>query len=156
MAQTHLTRRSKQKNKRRRHHIIIINIKGWAIWPVPSPELQLLSHKHQGLGHLAHSVSRVTAALPSVPSVSQLFSFLVDCSGMILNGFGVVAFFTGVRASSFCIHLSCLVCIQSVVRGVRRKINVTKLTQSLWAHAHHLACNKRNVKKTKVWSLSCL
>jgi hypothetical protein len=22
--------------------IIIINIKGWAIWPVPSPELQLL------------------------------------------------------------------------------------------------------------------
>ena len=23
--------------------IIIINIKGWAIWPVPSPELQLLS-----------------------------------------------------------------------------------------------------------------
>jgi hypothetical protein len=23
--------------------IIIINIQGWAIWPVPSPELQLLS-----------------------------------------------------------------------------------------------------------------
>jgi hypothetical protein len=23
--------------------IITINIKGWAIWPVPSPELQLLS-----------------------------------------------------------------------------------------------------------------
>jgi len=23
--------------------IIIINIKGWAVWPVPSPELQLLS-----------------------------------------------------------------------------------------------------------------
>jgi hypothetical protein len=23
--------------------IIIINIKGWAIWPVPSPEVQLLS-----------------------------------------------------------------------------------------------------------------
>ena len=26
-----------------RNIIIIINIKGWAIWPVPSPELQLLS-----------------------------------------------------------------------------------------------------------------
>jgi hypothetical protein len=60
--------------------IIIINIKGWAIWPVPSAEL--------------------TAALASVSSVSQLFSFLVDCSGMILKGFGVVAFFADVRASS--------------------------------------------------------
>jgi len=29
-----------------------------------------------------------------------------------------VAFFAGVKASSFCIHLSCLACIQSVVRGV--------------------------------------
>ena len=75
-------------------------------------------HKHQGLGHLARSVSRVTAALANVSSVSRLFSFLVDCSGMILKGFGCVAFFAGVKASSFCIHLSCLVCIQSVVRGV--------------------------------------
>jgi hypothetical protein len=49
-------------------------------------------HKHQGLGPLARSVSRVTAALASVSLVSQLFSFLVDCSGMILKGFGVVAF----------------------------------------------------------------
>jgi hypothetical protein len=54
-------------------------------------------HKHQGLGHLARSVSKVTAALSSVSSVSQLFSFLVDCSGTILKGFGVVAFFAGVR-----------------------------------------------------------
>jgi hypothetical protein len=37
---------------------------------------------------------------------------------MILNGFGVVAFFAGVRASSFCIHLFCPVCIQPVVHGV--------------------------------------
>jgi hypothetical protein len=51
-------------------------------------------HKHQGLGHLARSVSTVTAALANVSSVSQLFSFLVDCSGMILKGFGFVAFFT--------------------------------------------------------------
>jgi hypothetical protein len=75
-------------------------------------------HKHQGLDHLARSVSTVTAALSSVSSVSQLFSFPADCSGMILKGFGVVAFFAGVRASSFCIHLSCLVCIQSAVHGV--------------------------------------
>ena len=74
-------------------------------------------HKHQGLGHLARSVSRVTAALANVSSVSRLFPFLVDCSGMILKGFGCVAFFAGIKASSFCIHLSCLVCIQSVVRG---------------------------------------
>ena len=35
-------------------------------------------HKHQGLGHLTRSVSRVTAALVNVSSVFQLFSFLVD------------------------------------------------------------------------------
>jgi hypothetical protein len=40
-------------------------------------------HKHQALDHLARSVSGVTAALASASSVSQLFSFLVDCSGMI-------------------------------------------------------------------------
>jgi hypothetical protein len=80
-------------------------------------------HKHQGLGRLARSVSRVTAALASISLVSQLFSFLVDCSGMILKGFGIVAFFACVRASSFCIHLSCLVCIQSVVRGVWSRLS---------------------------------
>jgi hypothetical protein len=47
-------------------------------------------YKHQGLGHLASLISRDTAALASVYSVSQLFSFLVECSGMILNEFGVV------------------------------------------------------------------
>ena len=72
-------------------------------------------HRHQGMGHLARSVSRVTAALANVSSVSRLFSFLVDCSGMILKGFGCVAFFACVKASSFCIHLSCLVCIRSIV-----------------------------------------
>jgi hypothetical protein len=41
----------------------------------------------------------------------------VGCSGMILKGFGFVAFFAGVKASSFCIHLSCLACSLSVVRG---------------------------------------
>jgi hypothetical protein len=57
----------------------------------------LRHHKPQGLGHLARSVSRVTAALANVSSVSQLLSFLVECSGMILNGFGFVAFFAGVK-----------------------------------------------------------
>jgi hypothetical protein len=75
-------------------------------------------HKHQGLGHLARSVSTVTAALANVSSVSQLFSFPVGCSGMILKGFGFVTFFAGVKVSYFCIHLSCPVCIQSAVRGV--------------------------------------
>jgi hypothetical protein len=74
-------------------------------------------HKHPWLGHLARSVSRVTVALSIVSSVSQLFSFIVGCSEMILKGFGFVAFFAGVKASSFCIHLSCLVCCMSVVRG---------------------------------------
>jgi hypothetical protein len=66
-------------------------------------------HKHPGLGHLARSVSRVKVALSIIPLVSKLFSFLVGFKGMILKGFGFVAFFAGVKASSFCIHLSCLV-----------------------------------------------
>ena len=74
-------------------------------------------HKHPCLGHLTRSVSRVTAALSIASSVSQLFSFLVGCRGMISSGFGFVVFFVCVRASSFCIHLSCLVCSLSVVRG---------------------------------------
>jgi hypothetical protein len=54
-------------------------------------------HKHQGLGHLARSVSRVTAALANVSSVSQLCiqRLLVNCSGMILKEFGFVTFFAG-------------------------------------------------------------
>jgi hypothetical protein len=74
-------------------------------------------HKHPWLGLLARSVSRVTVAVSIVFSVSQLFSFLVGCSEMILKGFGFVAFFAGVKAGSFCIHLSCLICCLSVVRG---------------------------------------
>jgi hypothetical protein len=66
---------------------------------------------------LARSVSRVTVALSILSSVSQLFFFLVGCSEMILKGFGFVAFFAGVIASSFCFYLSCLVCSLSVVRG---------------------------------------
>jgi hypothetical protein len=36
---------------------------------------------------------------------------------MILKGLGFVAFFAGVKATYFCIHLSCPVCCLSVVRG---------------------------------------
>ena len=67
---------------------------------------------------MARSVSRVTVALSIVSSVSQLFSFLVGCSGMILKGFSFVAFFAGVKTSSVCIHLSCLVCSLSVFCGL--------------------------------------
>ena len=66
--------------------IIIINIKDWT--------------------SLIRSVSRVTTVLANVTSVFQLFSFLVVCSGMISTGFGFVAFFASVNASSVCIHLS--------------------------------------------------
>jgi len=66
-------------------------------------------HKHQGLGPLIRSVSRVTAALANVPLVFQLFSFPVIYSGMISKGFGFVTFFASVEASSVCIRLSCLI-----------------------------------------------
>jgi len=79
-------------------------------------------HKHKGLDPLIPSVSRVTTALANVSSVFQLFAFLVVCSYMISKGFGLVAFFVSVKASSVCIHLSCLVCIQSVVHGVRTRL----------------------------------
>jgi len=61
-------------------------------------------HKHQGLDPLIRSVSRVTAARANASSVFQLFSFLVVCSGMIWKGFGFVAFFASVKASSVCIE----------------------------------------------------
>jgi hypothetical protein len=71
--------------------IIIINIKDWT--------------------SLIRSVSTVTTVLANVSLVFQLFSFLVVCRGMISTGFGFVAVFASVNASSVCIHLSCLVCL---------------------------------------------
>ena len=79
-------------------------------------------HKHQGLDPLIHSVSRVTTVLANVSSVFQLFFFLVVCSDMTSKGFSLVAFFASVKANSICIHLSCLVCIQSVVHDVRSRL----------------------------------
>ena len=75
-------------------------------------------HKHQRSDTLIRSVSKVTTALSNVSSVFQLFSFLVVYSSMISKGFGFVAFFASVETSSICIHLACLVRLQSVVRGV--------------------------------------
>ena len=75
-------------------------------------------HKHQGLDPMIHSVSRVTAALAKVSSVFQLFSFPVVCSGTISKGFGFVASFASVEASSVCIRLSCLICLWSVVCSI--------------------------------------
>ena len=68
-------------------------------------------HKHQGLDPLIRSVFKVTTAISNVSSVFQLFSFIVVCSSMTSKGFGFVAFFASVETSSFCIHLSCLVCL---------------------------------------------
>ena len=68
-------------------------------------------HKHQGLDPLIRSISRVTAARANASSVFKLFSFSLVCSGMISKVFSVVAFFASVKASSVCIHLSCLVCL---------------------------------------------
>ena len=67
---------------------------------------------------LVRSVSRITTVLANVSSVFQLFSFPVVCSDMISTGSGFVAFFARVNASSVCIHLSCLVCLYSLVHGV--------------------------------------
>ena len=75
------------------------------------PDTVYHHHKHQGLDPLIRSVSRVTAARANASSVFQLFAFLVVCSGMISKGSGFVAFFASVKASSVCIHLSCLVCL---------------------------------------------
>ena len=63
---------------------------------------------------MIRSVSRVTVACANASSVFQVFSFLVVCSGMISNSFGFVAFYASVKASSVCIHLSCLVFIYTV------------------------------------------
>ena len=69
------------------------------------------NNKHQALDALVRSVSRVTVARTNASLVFQLFSFLVVCSGMISKGFGFVTFFASLKASSVCIHLSCLVCL---------------------------------------------
>ena len=80
-------------------------------------------HKHKGLDSLMRSVSKVTTALSNVSLVFQLFFFLVVCSSMISKRFGFVAFFASVETSSVCIHLSCLVCLQSAVRGVCSRLS---------------------------------
>ena len=77
---------------------------------------------HQGLDLLNRSVSRVTTVLANFSSVFQSFFFLVVCSDMISKGFGLVAFFASVKTSSVCIHLSCPVCIRSIVHGVRSRL----------------------------------
>jgi len=68
-------------------------------------------HKRQWLDPLIHSVSRVTAARANASSVFQLFSFHVVCGGMISKGFGFVAFFASVKASSVCIVLELIMCL---------------------------------------------
>ena len=68
-------------------------------------------HKHQGMNPLIRSVSRVIDALSNVFQVVQLIFFLAVWSCRILQEFGFVAFFVCVEAISFCIRLSCPVCL---------------------------------------------
>ena len=69
---------------------IIINIKDWTLWSVPSPKLQLLS--------------------PTFLRSSNCSPSLWSCCSMTSKGFGFVALFASVETSSVCSHLSCLVC----------------------------------------------
>jgi hypothetical protein len=80
----------------------------------------LYTHSHHTTFSLRHyrPTGIRSADRPARSQSLYRLSPLVDSSGMILKKFGFVAFFAGVKASYFCIHLSCLVCIQSVVRGV--------------------------------------
>jgi len=89
---------------------------------LPRSHTLLHHYKHQRLDPLIRSVSRVTNVLANVSLVFQLVSFLVVCSDMISKGYGLVAFFVSIKHISVCIHLSCLVCIQSVVHGVRTRL----------------------------------
>jgi hypothetical protein len=66
-------------------------------------------HKRPGLGHLDRSVSRVKVALSIFSLVSQLFSFLLGCKGMILKGFCFVAFFAGYPYQVSCYIQRCIV-----------------------------------------------
>jgi len=100
------------------HFILTIMITATYISYANYPSSGCHRHKHQGVDPLIRSVYRVTTVLANVSSVFQLFFFLVVCSDMISKGFGLVAFFASVKTSSVCIHLSCLVCIQSEVHGV--------------------------------------
>ena len=83
------------------HVYVHINIKAFSLTHSPKHH----HHKHQGLGTLIRSVSRVATALANFSSVFQLFSFFVVCSDMISKGFDLVAFFASVKASSVCINL---------------------------------------------------
>jgi len=106
-------------------------------------------HKRQGLDPLIRSVSRVTAARVNASSVFQLYSFLVVCSGMISKGFGFVAFFAGVKVSSVCVQISCLVCLQSVVRGVCS--HYVSLPKYLFYTLSHISCIMKT--RAKNWIL---
>jgi len=119
-----------------RRNLVSVRAPSHFNWPLLSAHHH---HKHEGLDSLIRSVSRITTVLANVSSVFQLFSFLVVCSDMISKGFGCVAFFASVIASSVCIHLSCLVCIQSVVHWMHtrqdRRIHLRLQNLPLPAHA---------------------
>ena len=116
------------------------------ILTIPCPEKNKNAHYHHhknpGLGHLARSVSRFTVALSNVSSVSQLFSFLVGCSGMILKGFGIVTFFCRCK-SQLHLYSSILSSMHSVCSSRRMESFV------LWSLKVWPARGLNNCKKKK-------
>jgi hypothetical protein len=80
---------------------------------------------------------------------------------MISKGFGFVAFFAGVKASSVCIRLSCLLCIQSVVHDVWSRLFCSHKGCSL--PTPHVLYKNRQIKINETvilpvllcWSIIC-
>jgi len=99
--------------------------------------IYIYNHKHQGLDPLIRSVSRVTAARANASSVFQLFSFLVVCSCMISKGFGFVAFFASVKASSVCIYIYIYIYFSLLYRVISNIIlNVLLIAQCFIIKIH--------------------
>ena len=141
--------------------------------PVHTPHIPLPEdhhhhrHKQPGLGHLARSVSRVTVGLSNVSSVSQLFSFLVGCSGMILKGFRFCGIFCRCK-SQFLLYSSVLSsmhsvrssrCMESFVlwslkvwpaRGLNNFISAVSIRRLCEAVRVQFSDPYKNVGKTKV------
>jgi hypothetical protein len=107
-------------------NIIIMNIKDWTLW------------------------STVITALANVSLVFQLSSFLVVCSDIISNGFGLVAFFASVKASSVRIRLSCLVCVQSAVHGLRSRLFCGHKWRNLPEVTPFMTTNVKNIVEFNV------
>ena len=119
------------------------------------------------LGHLVRSVSRVTAALAKVSSVSRLFSFLVDYSGMVLKGIRSCGILCRCKSQFFLylpilssMHSVCSSrCMESFVlwslkvwpaRGLNNFISAASILRLCEAFKVQFSDPYKNVGKTKV------